>query len=142
PAETFRHLSPEQLAGLDATDERSDAYQLGLILYEMVTLINPFAGVEDAAALDERKRTGSAPPDADAGRPPRLMNAIMQCVQTDREERPETMREFLTAWAPPAAAPRKEFVIPPPPAPDFTPEELPPPPEEHASAGSIFDDVP
>jgi serine/threonine protein kinase len=150
PPGTFRHLSPEQLAGVDATDEKSDAYQLGLILYEMVTLIHPFAGVEKAEDLDEGKRARVAPPEGPTAMPVRALEIIERCTSPDRDDRPETMRAFLSGWLPPAAAgpvprtpPRTEFVVPPPAEPDFVREELPrSEPEAHPSAGSIFDEVP
>ncbi len=55
------YLSPEQLAGETAADERSDLYSLGCIAFEMLAGEPPFAGSTLGAVLS-RKLTQSAPP--------------------------------------------------------------------------------
>ncbi len=50
---TVRSMSPEQLRG-DAVDRRSDLYQVGLILYEMLYGDLPFSGEESFSAAMRR----------------------------------------------------------------------------------------
>ena len=54
------YLSPEQLAGETAADERSDLYSLGCIAFEMLAGEPPFAGSNLGAVLS-RKLTQTAP---------------------------------------------------------------------------------
>ena len=55
------YLSPEQLAGEAAADERSDVYSAGCIAFEMLAGEPPFAGRNLGAVLS-RKLTQAAPP--------------------------------------------------------------------------------
>src|SRR5690606_7358304 len=43
-ADDFFYISPEQCAGADAIDERSDIYSLGVIFFEMLAGELPFSG--------------------------------------------------------------------------------------------------
>ena len=48
------YMSPEQAAG-DATDERTDLYALGVILYQMLTGDKPFTGSDAQEILDAHR---------------------------------------------------------------------------------------
>ena len=47
---TADYLAPEQIAGRPA-EARSDIYSLGVVLYEIITGVTPFAGENTAAIL-------------------------------------------------------------------------------------------
>jgi serine/threonine protein kinase len=48
---TPRYMAPERIREQDATDDRSDLFSVGVILYEMLTGICPFAAGTPAASL-------------------------------------------------------------------------------------------
>ncbi len=58
---TIRYVPPEVFAGEDA-DERSDVFQLGLLLYQMLTGAHPFAKGDLIAFLSGSIFDGPAPP--------------------------------------------------------------------------------
>lgn len=43
---TLNYMSPEQLAGAEELDGRSDLFTIGTMLYELLSGVNPFAGTE------------------------------------------------------------------------------------------------
>ncbi|RLI78812.1 hypothetical protein DRP04_09750 [Archaeoglobales archaeon] len=88
---TLPYSSPEQLKG--KADERTDVYQLGLLLYEMITGFNPF----DAGERSEtERRIGELipePPSKYVEGVEELDDLIMRCLAKDPRERP-SVREF------------------------------------------------
>lgn len=92
-----QYLSYEQLAGRPVTP-RSDIYQLGLLLYELVTGVAPFrapgAGTATLRALRE------VPPDPrtiDPRLPTFVAEAIVRCLQKWPEDRFGSALEFQAA---------------------------------------------
>src|SRR5262249_59180664 len=57
---TVNYLSPEQLEG-DPADGRSDIFALGLVLYEMTTGENPFAGRSPSSTIANILKQDPAP---------------------------------------------------------------------------------
>ena len=95
------YLSPEQLAGESTTDERSDLYSAGCILFEMLAGEPPFGGSNLAAVLS-RKLTQSAPPVSSIrdSVPPALDRFVARCLArlpADRFQRAAEAREALQA---------------------------------------------
>jgi serine/threonine protein kinase/predicted Zn-dependent protease len=91
------YMSPEQVDGKE-TDQRSDVYSLGVILYEMVTGRAPFEG--DTALSIAVKHKTETPPD------PRKYNEqiseelsqiIMRCLEKDKENRFQNAVELRKA---------------------------------------------
>ncbi len=94
---TSRYLSPEQARG-EPTDERSDVYSAGVVLFEMLTGRLPFEGDNDLAiALRHASEPAPAPSDVAAGVPPALDAIVGRALCKDPAERFATAREFADA---------------------------------------------
>ncbi len=94
-AGTLDYMSPEQARGLK-TDERTDLWSLGVVLYEMVAQRRPFEGDTDShvvvGILDH-----PVPPIEDAKHlPGQLIGIIDQALAKDPATRYQTAREMLT----------------------------------------------
>ena len=107
---TLQYMSPEQLQGGE-TDARSDLFAFGCVLYEMLTGKRAFDGASAAsviAAILERP----APSVAEVA-PPALDHVLKRCLEKDREDRWQTVRDLRSElkWAlsaiPEASAPAK-----------------------------------
>lgn len=84
---TPEYMSPEQVEGKE-TDERSDLYALGVILYEMVTGRVPFQGDTPLSiALKHKSEAPKDPRELNARLPERLSRVILRCLEKDREKR-------------------------------------------------------
>jgi hypothetical protein len=115
PVREYRHMTPDQLMGLKPLDERSDIYQLGLILYELATLTHPCAKAENAAAVRDRMQNAlPAPEKVAAGFDKKLSAAIMKCLARDREQRFPSIKEFMRAWSGVTAKYQSLSDLPPP----------------------------
>jgi serine/threonine protein kinase/Tfp pilus assembly protein PilF len=93
---TPEYMSPEQVEGKD-TDERSDIYSLGVILFEMVTGRVPFEG--DTAlsiAMKQKGETPRNPKELNAHIPDELSLAILKCLEKDRDKRYQSSGELGT----------------------------------------------
>ncbi len=94
---TSRYLSPEQARG-EPTDERSDVYSAGVVLFEMLTGRLPFEGDNDLAiALRHASEPAPAPSDVAASVPPALDAIVGRALRKDPAERFATAREFADA---------------------------------------------
>jgi serine/threonine protein kinase len=95
---TLRYMAPEQLRGRE-TDERTDVYALGVVLYEMLTGEHPWPSTNP---LDFLRRVESEParsllePMAVAI-PLSLAQLVMRMIEADPERRPPTARAVLSA---------------------------------------------
>ena len=96
-----RYLSPEQVQTPNAIDQRSDLWGVGLLLYELLTGLSPFAGMNTAQmclaicrgpipALDSLRR------DLPAG----LVRAIGRCLEIDPARRVGSADELSAALEP------------------------------------------
>ncbi len=93
---TPEYMSPEQVEGRD-TDQRSDIYSLGIVLYEMLTGRRPFEG--DTALDVAVKQKSETPPD------PKLLNTqisdeldrvILRCLKKKKESRYQSATDLLS----------------------------------------------
>jgi len=92
---TVGYMSPEQ-ARAQAIDARSDIFNLGVMLYEMVTGQKPFAGETTSDVLAAILKSDPTPitettPDA----PPELSRIINKSIRKDREERYQVVKDLL-----------------------------------------------
>ena len=89
------YMSPEQARG-EALDQRSDIYALGIMLYELLTGVVPFAG---GTVLEVMKRRLTEKPrpiaELNADLPDYIRQVVDKCLATDREERYATCEEIL-----------------------------------------------
>jgi serine/threonine protein kinase len=91
-AGTPLYMSPEQARG-EALDERSDVYALGIILYELATLMRPYEGGPDVIAQVSR---GATRPVREAS--PQLsaaLAAVIECaIRPERGERYASVQDL------------------------------------------------
>ena len=91
---TMGYLSPEQARGLPI-DARTDIFSLGVVFYEMVTGVQPFAGATPSDAIASILR--SDPPPIDPAVVPasdRVNRIFAKALAKDRELRYATVVEF------------------------------------------------
>ena len=96
---TSRYLSPEQARG-EPTDERSDLYSAGVVLFEMLTGRLPFEGDNDLAiAVQHANDPAPSPATFVPDLPPALDAIVARALRKDPAERFQTAAEFFAALA-------------------------------------------
>jgi serine/threonine protein kinase/Tfp pilus assembly protein PilF len=91
---TPEYMSPEQAEGKE-TDQRSDIYSLGIILYEMLTGRVPFSG--DTPLSVAVKQKTEVPPDPrrlSPQIPADLSRLILRCLEKDKSRRYQSSEEL------------------------------------------------
>ncbi|HTK28936.1 MAG TPA: protein kinase [Vicinamibacterales bacterium] len=91
---TIGYMSPEQVRGLP-TDQRTDIFSLGAIIYEMLSGRRAFAGATSADTMSAI--LNADPPEiADPQRtvPPNLDRLIRRCLEKSPEERIQSARDL------------------------------------------------
>ena len=84
---TPEYMSPEQVEGKE-TDQRSDIYSLGVILYEMVTGQVPFEGdTPFTIGVKHKSEIPTNPKELNSQISDGLNNVILKCLEKDREKR-------------------------------------------------------
>lgn len=95
------YMSPEQAAGAEAIDGRSDIYSLGTVAYGMLTGRLPFEGPTPQDVLLKRLTAEPAPLGELAPElPGDLAAAVMRCLAREREARWPDARGLRDAVAP------------------------------------------
>jgi serine/threonine-protein kinase len=93
---SVHYFSPEQARG-GYTDEKSDIYSLGIVMYEMITGKVPYEGDSPiTVALKHIQEDITPPREMDSTVPVSLQNIIMRCVQKSQIDRYSTASELLT----------------------------------------------
>lgn len=108
-----RYSSPEQLESWASADERTDIWSLGLVLFEMLTGVHPFAtgsmyapggatsGARRLSAREVRRELD-----------PRLAAIVEVCLEPERDRRFGSMQELAEALEPFAAGHGEGSVLP------------------------------
>jgi len=92
---TPEYMSPEQVEGKE-TDQRSDIYSLGAILYEMVTGRTPFeGGTTLSIAMKHKNETPINPREFNTLVSEDLSQLILRCMEKDKERRFQEANELL-----------------------------------------------
>ncbi|HSL24462.1 MAG TPA: protein kinase [Vicinamibacterales bacterium] len=93
-AGTIAYMSPEQLRG-DTLDGRTDLFSLGVVLYELMTGVHPFAETGPGGVVGDLLT--SAPPPAaqrSPGIPPELGRIVTKLLEKDRRLRYQSATEL------------------------------------------------
>jgi formylglycine-generating enzyme required for sulfatase activity len=154
------YASPQLMAG-EGPSPSDDVFGLACVAYELLTGVHPFDG-------ETRTRTLELSPPQRPGVTPSEYAALVHALQTERDRRTATIRQFMTEFAPPphrssksrwplyigaAAAAivgiylwsqRKHAAPPPPPPQAAQPIQAPAPPPAPApiKAGAVIQDCP
>jgi serine/threonine protein kinase/tetratricopeptide (TPR) repeat protein len=90
---TPEYMSPEQVEGKE-TDQRSDIYSLGVILYEMVTGRVPFEGdTPFTVGIKHKSEIPKDPKELNSQIPEDLSRVILRCLEKEKEKRYQTAGE-------------------------------------------------
>jgi serine/threonine protein kinase/Tfp pilus assembly protein PilF len=93
---TPEYMSPEQ-AEMKETDQRSDIYSLGVILYEMVTGRLPFEGDSPLSiAMKHKNEKPSDPREFNAQVSEELSLVILKCMEKDKVKRYQRAEELYS----------------------------------------------
>jgi len=95
---TSAYMSPEQVAGQQTIDHRSDLYSVGCVIYECLTGAPPFEHSDDRLVLGMHMR--SAIPDARKRRadtPPKLAKLVTRALAKNPGDRWQTAAEMAAA---------------------------------------------
>ncbi len=92
---SVHYISPEQARG-DITDERSDIYSVGVLLYEMLTGKKPFDGDTPVAiALKHMQSTPKKPTEINETIPEGLEQIVLRAMQKEPGQRYQTAGEMI-----------------------------------------------
>ncbi|GAB3188396.1 protein kinase domain-containing protein [Nesterenkonia suensis] len=93
---TVAYISPELLSG-EGADERADIYAVGILLYEMLTGVQPYTGDSPVrVAFQHVNSTVPAPSAAVPGLSPALDEIVRAATRPTVDERPKHADELLS----------------------------------------------
>lgn len=92
------YMSPEQIQGTRSIDERSDIFNVGVCMYELLALREPFRGknidetFRNIISTDVQTPSQRSP---ERGIPPQADEVVMRAIAKKPAERFQTMRELI-----------------------------------------------
>jgi eukaryotic-like serine/threonine-protein kinase len=94
---TPAYMAPEQAVGDTDVDHRADLYSVGVVAYELFTGHPPFRGRPNEVLAAHV--TAAPPPLAELAPslPPALARLVMQCLEKERERRPQSAEQMIEA---------------------------------------------
>lgn len=108
---SVHYISPEQARGF-ITDEKSDIYSLGIVLYEMITGKVPFNGESPiAVALQHIQNEPTYPIELDESIPIGVNSIISNAIKKEKNKRYTNATQILTDLQTVKIHPNKEFII-------------------------------
>lgn len=87
------YMSPEQCLG-EPLDTRSDVYSLGVMFYELLSGIRPFAAETVSGVINRHLSEPPPPLAASLGIPRRISVGIMHALAKDPDDRPQTATDL------------------------------------------------
>ncbi len=92
---SVHYISPEQAKG-DITDEKSDIYSVGIMLYEMLTGVKPFDGdTPVSVALMHMQNDARTPRAINDSIPEGLEEIVIRAMQKDADKRYQSASEMI-----------------------------------------------
>ena len=92
-----KYMAPEQILG-KKVDERADVYAIGVMLYEMLTGVPPYARGDHMAVMYQHVQGRARPPrEINPSLAPELSDLIVRSMAVDKTKRFQNMDELRTA---------------------------------------------
>jgi serine/threonine-protein kinase len=92
-----KYMAPEQILG-KKVDERADIYAEGVILYEMLTGVPPYARGDHMSVMYQHVQGRARPPaEINSALPQGLSEAVMKAMAVDKNKRFQSMDELRGA---------------------------------------------
>ncbi len=92
------YMSPEQVEGKRAIDERTDVFSVGVVLYEMLAIREPFRGSTVDETFDNIVRAEPEPPSQrspERNVPSELERILTRALRKKPSDRYQSMRELI-----------------------------------------------